>query len=291
MTHRTALLSLHAAVLLFGLSGLIGKSVSSPAVVVTCLRSLIGAVALGVFLCILSRGNELLVGTRGRVTAMLIGGALLAVHWWTFFMAIQWGTVALGLLTYASYPLFVTCLNWLLQRESVRRKDWWAAGAVLIGLGLVVSDWSFGSQAGWASLLGLTSGLTFAMLTLLNLHLTTHVPPLSLVTVQMATAGLILLPLAAPLIPQVTAGDWLWLSLLGVVFTGFAHASFTSSLKSVRVTAVSVAAALEPVYGMLAAWLVLGESPTMTMLIGATLIIGASFLSLLPDPPVENMTP
>ncbi len=288
MTHRTALLSLHAAVLLFGLSGLIGKSVSSPAVVVTCLRSLIGAAALGVFLCLLSRGHELLWGMRGRVTALLVGGALLAVHWWTFFMAIQWGSVALGLLTYASYPLFVTCLNWLLQRNSVGRRDWWAAGAVLIGLGLVVSDWSFGSQAGWASLLGLTSGLTFALLTLLNRRLTIHVPPLSLVTVQMATAGLLLLPLAVPQIPQVTANDWLWLSVLGVVFTGFAHASFTSSLKVVRVTAVSVAAALEPVYGMFAAWLVLGESPTLTMLIGAALIIGASFLSLLPDSPVAT---
>ena len=95
MTPRAALLSLHAAVLMFGLSGLIGKSVSSPAVVVTCLRSLIGAVALGIFLWLVPRSRDLLSVFRGRSTAMLVGGALLAFHWCTFFMAIQLGTVAI----------------------------------------------------------------------------------------------------------------------------------------------------------------------------------------------------
>lgn len=291
MTPRASILSLHTAVLLFGLSGLIGKSVHSPAVVVTCLRSLIGAVALAVFLCLMSRGRAWQLGFRGRVTAMLGAGVLLAGHWWAFFMAIQLGSVSLGLLTYASFPLFITVLNWLLQREPIPRKDWWAAVAVIIGLGLVVPDWNFGSQAGRAALLGLASGLTFALLTLLNRQLTNHVPPLPLVIVQMATAGLILLPLAVPQIPKVTAGDWLWMLLLGVACTGVAHACFTSSLKTVRVAVVGVAAALEPVYGMLAAWLFLGESPTMTMLIGATFIIGASFLSLLPGTITELPSP
>lgn len=55
-------------------------------------------------------------------------------------------------------------------------------------------------------------------------------------------------------------------------------------MKSVRVAAVSVAAALEPVYGMLAAGIFLRELPTILMLIGAAFIIGASFISLLPTP-------
>ena len=268
-----------------------GYAERSPAVVVTCLRSLIGAVALGVFLSLMSRGHELPLGFRGRVTAMLAGGVVLAGHWWAFFMAIRLGSVSLGLLTYASYPLFVTVLNWLLKRELIPRKDWWAALAVIIGLGLVVPDWNFGSQAGRAAMLGLASGLTFALLTLLNRQPTLHVPPLPLVVVQLAAAGLILLPLAIPQIPKVTAGDWLWMLLLGVACTGVAHACFTSSLKTVRVAVVGVAAALEPVYGMLAAWLFLGESPTMTMLTGATFIIGASFLSLLPGTIKELPSP
>lgn len=281
MTSRTALLSLHVSVLLFGLSGLIGKAVSSPALVVTCLRSLVGALALAALLAL--RREKLAPALRGRPGALLAGGALLAAHWWLFFAAIQQSTVALGLLTYAAYPLFVTLLGWLVLREIPGRVDLLACGLVVAGLVLVVPDWNFGSHTGFATALGLASGLTFAALTLLNRRLTATMPPLPLVTAQTGVAGLLLLPLAAGQLPAVPARDWAWLILLGIVFTGLAHACFTASLQRVRVAVVAVVAALEPVYGIAAAWMIFDDMPTMVMLAGALLIISASVLSVLPS--------
>ena len=282
MNSRTALVSLHFAVLLFGLSGLIGKAVHSPALVVTCLRSLVGALALAALLIL--RREKLVAAWRGRLGVLLAGGALLAVHWWMFFAAIQLSTVALGLLTYASYPLFVTLLGWVVLRERPRRADLFACALVVIGLVLVVPDWNFGARAGLATALGLASGFTFAALTLLSRRLIAVVPPLPLVTAQTAVAGLLLLPLAAAQLPAVPARDWAWLILLGIVFTGLAHACFTASLQRVRVAVVGVVAALEPVYGIAAAWAIFGDTPSPAMLAGGVLIIGASFLSLLPPP-------
>jgi drug/metabolite transporter (DMT)-like permease len=281
MKPRAAFACLHFAVLLFGLSGLIGKAVQSPALVVTCLRSLVGALALAAVLTL--RRDGALVAWRGRWGILVAGGALLAVHWWTFFAAIQRSTVALGLLTYASYPLFVTLFGWLVSRERPRRLDALACAAVVAGLALVVPDWNFGSHAGLATALGLTSGFTFAVLTLLNRRLVASMPPLPLVTAQTAVAGLLLLPLSATQLSSVPARDWAWLVLLGVVFTGLAHACFTASLQRVRVAVVAVVAALEPVYGIAAAWVFLGETPPPRMLVGGVLIIGASLLSLRPD--------
>ena len=282
MTPRASLVCLHGAVVLFGLSGLIGKAVHSPALVVTCLRSLVGALALAAFLAL--RRESARAAWRGRTGVLCASGALLAAHWWTFFAAIQMSTVALGLLTYASYPLFVTLLGWLVLRERPRRMDALACALVVVGLVLVVPDWNFGGQASVALALGVTSGFTFAALTLLNRQLAQTVPPLPLVTVQLAAAGLVLLPLAAGQLPQVTARDWAWLILLGVVFTALAHASFTASLPRVRMAVVGVVAALEPVYGIAAAWLLLGEQPSRLMLLGGALIIGASLLALLVKP-------
>jgi len=116
---------------------------------------------------------------------------------------------------------------------------------------------------------------------LLNRRLAQTVPPLALVTAQLAAAGLLLLPLAAGQLPQVAARDWAWLVMLGIVFTALAHASFTAALRQVRMAVVGVVAALEPVYGIAAAWLFLGEQPSALMLSGGALIIGASVLSLL----------
>ncbi len=290
MNSRAALVSLHFAVLLFGLSGLIGKAVHSPALVVTCLRSLVGTLALAAMLAL--RRERLAAAWRGRRGALLSGGALLAAHWWLFFAAIQQSTVALGLLTYASYPLFVTLLGWLLLRERPRRVDLCACALVVAGLVLVVPDWNFGSRVGLATALGLASGFTFAALTLLNRRLTAVMSPLPLVTAQTGVAGLLLLPLAATQLPAVPARDWAWLILLGIVFTGLAHACFTASLQRVRVAVVAVVAALEPVYGIAAAWMIFGDTPSPAMLAGGALIIGASFLSLLPSsvPPL-GVTP
>jgi RarD protein len=273
---------LHGAVLLFGFSGLIGKAVSSPALVVTCLRSLIGALALAVALAM--RGDGTLSAWRGHGVALLVSGALLAAHWWTFFAAIQISTVALGLLTYASYPLFVTLLGWVSLHERPRRVDAIACALVVAGLVLVVPDWNFGGQAGLALALGVTSGLTFAALTLVNRRLAQTVPSLALVTAQLSAAGLLLLPLAAAQLPHIAARDWAWLVVLGIVFTALAHASFTASLRQVRMAVVGVVAALEPVYGIAAAWLFLSEQPSALMLSGGVLIIGASVLSLLIKP-------
>jgi len=217
-------------------------------------------------------------GRRPAGVLLLLGGALLAAHWWSFFAAIQRSTVALGLLTFASYPLFAAVLGSLLLRERLRRTDALACAAVVAGLALVVPDWRFGSQGGQAAALGILSGLTFALLTLVNRRLTASLPALVLVGAQTGVAGLLLLPVAAGQFGAMPARDWLLLLALGVVSTALAHACFAAALKQVRVATAGVTTALEPVYGIAFAWLLLGERPALAMLAGGLLIIGAAAL-------------
>ncbi len=282
-SHRQALLALHGAVALFGCAGLLGKVVACPAIVITCVRSLVAAVALG---GLLAARRQLRVHTQntrgvGSAVALALGGALLAVHWWSFFAAIQLGTVALGLLTFASYPLFGTLLEPLFFRERLRLTDGVACLGVAVGLALVVPDWNFGNTAGRAAIWGILSGLTFALLSLLNRRLTRALPPLRIVAVQTALAGLLLLPFAGPQLRAVTPVDWVWLVVLGVVFTGLAHWGFTASLTRLPVRLAGVTAALEPVYGIALAWALLGEAIAPRMLAGGVSIIAATCLATL----------
>jgi drug/metabolite transporter (DMT)-like permease len=273
-TPRQAVFSLHLAVLLFGVAGLIGKVVTAPALVVTCVRSLVACLVLSVILGLRRAGGWSQIKTYSGM--LVFTGAVLAAHWWTFFAAIQHSTVALGLLTFASYPLFVSLLGWLAQREPMRRAEAAACGLVVVGLALVVPDWRFGSQAGLAAGCGIFSGFLFAVLTLFNRHFTAVLSPLLLVAAQTGVAGLILLPLAGGRLAGLDARDWLWLVVLGVVFTGVAHACFTASLAGVRISTVGVTTALEPVYGIAFAWWLLGERPSLKTALGAALIIGAA---------------
>lgn len=278
---RQALLALHGAVVLFGGAGLIGRLVTAPPQVVTCVRSLVGALVLAAVVGLPLPGRRAPAAAaaerpRWLPAALLTTGALLAAHWWAFFAAVQLGSVTLGLLTFASYPLFAVALEPLVFGERWQIRDFGAGLGVVAGLALVVPEWDFGTQTGLAAGCGLGAGFTFAVLSLANRRLLRWWPARRLVAAQTGAAGLWLLPLAAPHLAAVSARDWAWLVLLGAVFTGLAHWAFTAALSRVTVRVAGVTAALEPVYGVALAWAFLGEPLGGRVLAGGALLAGAA---------------
>jgi drug/metabolite transporter (DMT)-like permease len=271
-------------VALFGCSGLIGRHLAVPASVITCVRSLVAGAVLGAGWWWWKRrrqpGGVVPTGPFGALDVRLVaGGGLLALHWWSFFAAVQGGSVALGLLTFASYPLFATLLEPLLFRERLRLADLAGCAGVAAGLVLVVPEWGGDSPTGRAAASGVFSGFTFALLSLLNRHLLRKREALMVVAVETGAAGLVMLPFVAGGLGLVSGRDWVWLGVLGVVFTGLAHWAFTAALAHVRVRVAGVTSALEPVYGIACAWLLLGEPLAGRMLAGGVLILGATLLA------------
>ena len=119
MKHNTrSLAALHLAVMLFGLSAVVGRWVAVPAVLVAAGRVACSSVLL-LGLCLAGR-TPLVLRSR-RDTALAPGaGAVLAVHWTTFFLSVQGASVAIGTLTYSTFPLFVTFLEPLVYHERLR---------------------------------------------------------------------------------------------------------------------------------------------------------------------------
>ncbi len=139
------LAAVHVAVFLFGLSGFLARTVSAPASAIVLGRALIAAAALWPIIFWLSRNRRSLspfvqsldfgdlgrterkgtvplaadgspagpapFGARRTALFFLISGVTLAVHWLTFFHAIQILNVAVGLLSFATFPLFTTFLE------------------------------------------------------------------------------------------------------------------------------------------------------------------------------------
>ena len=70
------------------------------------------------------------------------------------------------------------------------------------------------------------------------------------------------------------------LLLLGVVFTALAHTLFIRSMRTIKAQQASIIISLEPVYGIVLAALLLSEIPTVRMLIGGGLILGAAIYTM-----------
>src|SRR4029077_1373270 len=96
------------------------------------------------------------------------GGAVLALHWVAFFQAIQTASVAVGLLGFASFPLFVLLTEALLRQRRLRATEWLTATLVTAGLLVVVPEFRLDNRIVQGLLWGLVSGFTFALLAVGN---------------------------------------------------------------------------------------------------------------------------
>jgi len=269
-SRRGALALLHFAVLLFGFAGVFGKWIALPSATIVLGRTSIAAVALGVMLA-LRRPSS--VRLEWRLAA---NGALLAVHWVAFFQAVQTSSVAIGLLGYASFPLFVLPMEALLLGRRPRASEWACAVIVAAGLALLVPEFDLDNRVVRGVLWGVLSGFTFALLALGNRSLAARRDAREIAFWQNAAAAACLLPalLVDPVLPS--ARDLAALVVLGLACTALAHTLFIRSLRAVSAHAASIVAALEPVYGIALAALLLGEFPDARTLVGAALIVGAT---------------
>jgi len=279
------MIEIHVAVFLFGTAGLFGKFLSlSPAVIVFG-RTAFASTALAAVMLVLKEGMALRNG-RDLLNLGVLGGVL-ALHWTTFFKSIQVSTVAVGLLSYSTFPLFVTFMEPYLFNEKLRSFDVFTALMVFIGLILVVPSFDFENNITQGVLWGTLSGLTFAVLSLLNRKIVKSYSPLTVAFYQNAVAAAVLLPMLVVEQPSIGSQDFLFLGLLGVICTALSHALFIKGLVYVKTQLASIIAGLEPVYGIVFAVVLLGEIPSLRTLAGGFLIIGATFLATLRRAPAE----
>jgi drug/metabolite transporter (DMT)-like permease len=273
------LFEIHIAVLFFGLAGLFGKLVNQPPAVIVFGRVLFAMAFLLPAMWYLKQSLRL---NRTRdYFALLLQGFILAVHWGTFFQAIQVSTVAVGLITFSTFPIFVTFLEPVFFKEKLRPADVVLALVTFTGVVLVVPAFNLDNTTTQGALWGITSGLTFALLSIMNRKYARAYSSLVVAFYQDAAAALFLIPFLFLPAPVMTLPDMLWLALLGIVFTGVAHSLFIRGLAHVKAQTASVIASLEPVYGILAAALLLAEMPTLRELAGGVVILGAALYATL----------
>lgn len=275
LTSRAALVALHSAVALFGFAALFGRWIELPATAIVLGRTVIAAATL----VIVARMRREPLGHGDRT--LFTNGAILALHWVAFFAAVQAASVAIGLLGYAVFPVFVLLLERRRARGTAPR-DYLTALLATVGLAALVPGLSWSSSATRGLALGLLSGFTFAWLTVRNRSLVADRSATRIALWQNLYAAACLLPIVV--IANRSAAwprpaDVGLLIVLGVACTGLAHTLFIASMRRVSAHAASVVAALEPVYGIaLAAWL-LHEMPSWRTVAGGALIVAAALLA------------
>lgn len=274
---RRGLLQIHIAALLVSFPGLFSEWISLSPGMITLGRLTVGAAAL--FLYARWIGAALRIPSTRDLLLLIVSGAALALNWFAFFVSIRVSTVAIGMLAFSTFPLFVTFLEPLFYKERLHWFDLATAAVVAAGLAIIAPILDFQNTLTQGVLWGVLCAFSCALVSLLGRTSVRTMPPVSVTFYQQAFGALFSLPALLTFSGTLTARDALLLVLLGVLFTAGAQALIMSSLRHIRAQTASVIIALEPVYGILLAILFLGEIPTSRTWLGGALICSAVFFA------------
>jgi drug/metabolite transporter (DMT)-like permease len=257
---KKAFIQLHIAVLLAGLTGILGKLISLNEGLLVWYRLLLTAPSLWL-LALLSR-QDVRIGRADLWRIFGIGG-IAALHWVAFYGSIKYSNVSVSLLCFSAIGFFTALIEPLIMRHKVDVVEVLLGLLVIAGICLI---FQVNPHFKTGIVIGLVSALLGSLFPVLNKRILRRVSSEN-VTLYELSGGLLVLTLLMPiylwlfpapsLLP--TPSDWGWLLVLSWACTVLAFNLSMSALQKISAFTVNLSYNLEPVYGILLAFLLFRE--------------------------------
>ncbi len=263
---------LHFIVLIWGFTAILGKLLQPlDASAVVLFRT--GLATIGLLAVLRFRKQSLAISPTDRWKLLATGGVI-ALHWVLFFLAARLANVSVCLAGMATSSLWASVLEPIVLRRRVRLIEVILGGVVMSGLYLIFR-FEFDKVVGLA--VAVFSAILSSLFTIINSRFAQRYESLVISAYEMAGAtvgalGLWLtvryvLPTDTTQVTQFvpeTADQWLWLGILSMVCTVYAYSVGVSLLRKFSPYMAILTVNLEPVYGILLAVLVFGDTERMT---------------------------
>jgi drug/metabolite transporter (DMT)-like permease len=290
MNHRQSVVMLHFIVLIFGFTGILGKLISLEAERLVFWRVFLGGGLVAIWLFLKGKTQRFPIKTGIQVALV---GCAAAAHWIAFFGSIKASNVSVALATLATTPVFVSILEPLVHRRKMDWREILLGVVIIVGLLILLwgpseGDFTLTSEQYYRGIgLALISAALAAVFSTFNSVFVRSYDSANLTRVELMSAAAVLAvlfwfdgrgqSLAFWAIPK---ADWLWLALLASLATAFAFLMSIEVMKRLSPFTTAVAINMEPVYAILLAALIFGDSERMGgwFYLGSAIIVGAVFV-------------
>jgi len=267
-------LKLHFVVLLYGFTAILG----TPQLV--WYRMFIAAVVLGLFMKF--HKIPFNIG-RNSILKIMGVGLVVAFHWITFFGAVKISNVSVTLGCMASTTLFASFLEPIIFRKRIKWIEVFIGLLIISGLYLI-----FQFELGYIKgiITALTSAFLAGLFTVLNKLFIDEHHPVTISFYEMMSGFLgitVFLALIGTFNDQLIKPnnlDVLFILILGIICTAYAFVAAVDVMKVLSAYTVVLAINMEPVYGILMAYFIFGQSEFMSagFYFGTAVILLAVFL-------------
>jgi drug/metabolite transporter (DMT)-like permease len=275
--HRRALLELHACVVLWGFTAILGKLITLPATQLVWWRMLLVSLALAGIPRVWRGLRQ--IPPRLRLAYAGIGGVI-AVHWLAFYGSVKLANASVAATTMALAPVVTAILEPWLTGARFERHNLLLGILVIPGVALVVGGIPGSMHLGfWV---GVASAVLAAIYNALNKRYLASHDAMTVTGLELG-AGFLLLSVALPwisgpiVLPDVQ--DTAWLLVLAGLCTLIPFAVSLGTLRHLSAFTTQLAINLEPVYAIAIAVLFLGEARELDALfyVGVSVVVGAVF--------------
>lgn len=268
---------MHAAVFLWGFTGVLGRAISLNSVLLVWYRLLITVVSIWTLYFIMKKIRKISFSS-----AMVIGGIgfILALHWVCFYGSIKYVNVTIALTCLSTTALISAVLEPLMLKKKF---DLFELILGLFAIAGIIIIYNSHIRFSIGILIGLAAAVLTVLTSVLNKKIIDNYEPGQITLYQLTGgfAGLtILLPFYQYLFPQASVApsqwDWLWLVVLSWVCTIFTFFLYIRSLKKISAFTANLVLTLEPVYGIVLAFIFYKEN----QLLSNWFYLGFSFIML-----------
>ena len=267
-------------VIILGLTGVFGKLISLNALELVWYRMLIAFVVLALFLLI---KKQLFRIKLKNFFGILAVGALVTFHWIFFFEAIKVSTVSVAVVCLATSSL----LSALIEPIFFKRKILYYE--LIMGV-LVLASIAYILEADTQYLLGYFYGIMSALLgtlfTLFNAKYIGKVGAAKITMIEML-AGVLIVSIILLINGEysifytaISFSDFSYLLILSIICTAMVFVWMIEILRYITPYSLIMAVNLEPIYSVVLALIIFGESELMSIsfYVGSSVIIGIVLL-------------
>jgi len=271
---------MHFIVLIYGFTAILGKLINMEAIHLVWYRMLFAIIGLIFYIKI---KNTSLRISNTQILKLISIGLIVAAHWITFFHAIKISNISVTLGILSSGTLFASILEPIIFKKPIKLLEMLIGIAIICGLYLI-----FRFELNYADgiIVALISTLLATTFTILNKSFTYKLPPSTISFYEM-TGGFIGLTIYLFATNQINESiihpssmDLLYTAILGIICTAFAFAVSIDVMKELSAYTVILSINMEPVYGIILAYMIFGESELMTggFYVGTIVILTSVFM-------------
>jgi len=258
---KKAFLQLHLAVFLAGFTGILGRLITFNEGMIVWYRMLITAATMWVLFGLMKKVKRIPATDILKITAV---GFIAAMHWVTFYGSIKYANVSVALVCFSAIGFFTALFEPLIVRKKI---NWIEVLLGLITISGIYIIFHFDTQYKTGIIIGIISALLASLFPIFNRQFLQRMNVETLLTYQQ-TGGFIILSVLLPFYLQrfpinTFIPGWQdlgWLLVLAWLCSVIAFQFSSYALKKLSAFTVNLTYNLEPVYGIILAFVVYKEN-------------------------------